>query len=65
MACVCGGSGWHGTDVTQMIKKIQDLMEVTHLQGLPNLQILWLCDNPCVGSSASDYRKRTIAMLRK
>ena len=45
--------------------QIQDLMEVTHLQGLPNLQILWLCDNPCVGSSASDYRKRTIAMLRK
>ena len=36
---------------------------LANLQGLANLKILWLCDNPCVGSSASDYRKRTIAML--
>ena len=47
------------------VVQITDLMEVTHLQSLHHLQILWLCDNPCVGNSATEYRKRTIAMLRK
>ena len=36
---------------------------MAHLQGLKNLSILWLCDNPCVGSSPPEYRKRVIAML--
>jgi hypothetical protein len=43
--------------------EIADIREVLYLQGLKNLSILWLCDNPCVGSSAAEYRQKVIALL--
>lgn len=35
--------------------------EVKHLQCLPSLRVLWLCDNPC--ASSASYRDTVISML--
>jgi hypothetical protein len=51
------------TSISHFSDQISEISEVSHLQGLTKLSILWLCDNPCVGSSPADYRKRIIAML--
>jgi len=41
--------------------EVPDLGELRHLQGLEQLKILWLCDNPC--AAASDYRARVVLEL--
>jgi len=41
--------------------KIRNLNEVRYLEKLPNLKVLWLCDNPCVNND--NYRKFVIRTL--
>mmetsp|Transcript_47660 Transcript_47660/g.119129 ORF Transcript_47660/g.119129 Transcript_47660/m.119129 type:complete len:221 (+) Transcript_47660:77-739(+) len=55
----------HLTELYLRKNEIGDIREVEYLRGLKHLSILWLCDNPCVGSSPSDYRRQVIAMLPK
>ena len=40
---------------------ILELSEVQYLADLPDLKVLWLCENPCAGSQY--YREYVIAML--
>lgn len=42
---------------------IHDLSDVTYLMNLPNLRILWLCDNPC--ANIPEYRDIVIKALPK
>mmetsp|Transcript_22167 Transcript_22167/g.43134 ORF Transcript_22167/g.43134 Transcript_22167/m.43134 type:complete len:216 (+) Transcript_22167:136-783(+) len=58
----------HCSQLTELYlrkNEIEDIREVQYLQGLNNLSILWLCDNPCVGESPSEYRQQVIALLPK
>jgi len=40
---------------------ISNISEIKYLQGLPNLKVLWLCDNPC--SELPNYRSIVIKYL--
>ncbi|OMJ79287.1 hypothetical protein SteCoe_20708 [Stentor coeruleus] len=40
---------------------IQDLSEIRYLQGLPNLKVLWLWENPC--AEAPNYREAVLYAL--
>uniref|UniRef100_A0A6U4TTX4 U2A'/phosphoprotein 32 family A C-terminal domain-containing protein n=1 Tax=Hemiselmis andersenii TaxID=464988 RepID=A0A6U4TTX4_HEMAN len=55
----------HLTELYLRKNEIGDIREVEYLRGLKHLSILWLCDNPCVGSSPSEYRRQVIALLPK
>ncbi|KAG7464169.1 hypothetical protein MATL_G00184320 [Megalops atlanticus] len=47
---------------------IQSLGELRHLQGLSQLRVLWLAENPCCGPDPSKYRLtvlRTLPRLHK
>lgn len=43
--------------------KISDLWEFRHLQGLRDLRVLWVSDNPCTQNM--DYRTKILSMLPK
>ncbi|OMJ65611.1 hypothetical protein SteCoe_37911 [Stentor coeruleus] len=40
---------------------IQDLSEIRYLQGLPNLKVLWLWENPC--AEIPNYREAVLSAL--
>ncbi|EGR33402.1 leucine rich repeat protein [Ichthyophthirius multifiliis] len=40
---------------------IQDITEIRHLVNLPELKVLWLCDNPC--ANIPNYRETVIKSL--
>uniref|UniRef100_A0A8R1HMK3 LRRcap domain-containing protein n=1 Tax=Caenorhabditis japonica TaxID=281687 RepID=A0A8R1HMK3_CAEJA len=44
---------------------LKTLAELVHLQNLPNLRILWIDENPCVGEGGQEYRRRVVKMLPK
>ncbi len=42
--------------------KIEDISEISHLKGLPNLKILWISDNPFVAQT-ENYRQTLLRLL--
>ncbi len=40
---------------------ISDISEIRHLIDLPELKVLWLCDNPC--ANIPNYREIVIKCL--
>lgn len=42
--------------------KIEDISEIGHLKGLPNLKILWISDNPFVAQT-ENYRQTLLRLL--
>ena len=40
---------------------ISDISEIKYLVGLPELRVLWLCDNPC--ATITNYREVVIKCL--
>lgn len=51
----------HLTELYLRKNLIADINEIRYLQGLPNLKVLWLMDNPC--AEQSDYRAFVIRNL--
>lgn len=51
----------HLTELYMRKNDVSDLLTVAHLQALPDLRILWLCDNPC--ASHKYYRPLVINLL--
>lgn len=51
----------HLTELYLRKNLITDINEIRYLQGLPNLKVLWLMDNPC--ADQTDYRAFIIRHL--